>query len=279
MINLKHTLLLVLVACGSQPPTVTALCGTDAQADAPPADAVAFRPITFIEGQSNAVGQGSTTEVDPMWAEPFPLVRELTRTVRSPDNPPPIVYTDAPLGPRVQRFGAELSLGRDMPDTDIAICAGGAFSLAYQWDPEGSYPLGATENWFHSCITWMHEKEALLGGRVTNILWYQGESDTKTLADAEAYGERLLHAADLLLAEFPCANFHYYRLSTPGTYVTTVRNEQDWAATQDPRLHEFRTDLAPDPCPTFGQHYTSAGYLCLGDKSAAQIASVPPRCN
>lgn len=273
---IRLILCLAFLGCGSSAPFgAAALCGTDAAIDSA-IDAAAAQPrgLVLILGQSNAVGQGDPAEVDPSWSQPFPAVTLSTRTAKNALDPPTVTLTDGALAPH-PKFGAELSYGRDASDHDIAICAGNGFSLAVNWDPNGTYPTGQTPNWYGQCAAYAHGIEAAHGTRVDTILWFQGESDTTQQAWAQAYGDNLLAIGDRLLAEFPCARFFFYRLKTPGTYVTTVRAGQDYAAATDPRMHLVRVD----DVPTFGQHFTSAGYLQLGDLFAARALAEPPRCN
>jgi hypothetical protein len=262
-----------LAACDRDPqPGATALCGTDAAVDASPDAPPSVRGLVLIAGQSNAVGQGDPLEADPSWSAPFPAVTLSTRTGKNAADPPVVTTTEGALAPH-PKFGAELSLGRQMPDHDIAICAGNGFNLAVNWDPNGAYPAGQP-NWYTQCAAWIHDVEVAHGTRVDTILWFQGESDTTVQAYAQAYGDNLLEIADRFLSEFPCARFFYYRLKTPGTYVDLVRAGQDAAAAADPRLREVRVDALP----TFGQHFTSDGYLQLGELFAGVAAATPSRC-
>lgn len=241
----------------------------------PPPDASpAPRGLTLILGQSNAQGQGVVADVDPTWADPYLAVHLNTKLANNISDPPTFSTYDNSLAPH-PNFGAELSLGREIPDRDIAVCAIGGSSLAVNWNPYGSYPA-AGPNLYHLAVQFAHGIEAARGTEVTTILWFQGESDTTTQAWADAYYANLVQLATLLLAEFPCAHFLYYRLKTPGTFVTTVRAAQDqFAADAMP----FTAMVDVTSIPTIGQHFTSQGYLDLGVLFAGVIEGLTPRCS
>lgn len=278
---MKHLFIIIIAfavfASCSSPPSLssTALCGDDA---APPVDvapdAPGIRPLTLILGQSNAAGNGLASEIDPSWTQPFPAVTLSSKVAKNISDPPVIWLYEGALAPRLGKFGAELSMGRALPNRDIAICAGNGASLAVNLDPNGTWPSGGP-NFHTQCVSFAHATEASHSTRVETILWFQGESDATQLAWANAYLDNLAEVAGLLLAEFPCARFFYYRLKTPGTYAATVRAAHEaFAATNTPWV----TMVDVDALPTFGQHFTAQGYLQLGELFADVIADATPRC-
>lgn len=255
----------------------------DAGPDAPP-DSLAPdapsgpRPLILMLGQSNAVGQGNLADVDAVWSEPFAAVDQLSRLARY-GEPPAFTDYSGPLAPRTDAmFGAELALGRMLPDHDIVECAVGATSLWKNWDPNGTWPPGQP-NLYSQCVAFGHAAELARGARVETILWFHGETDAESNAlYAGQYGANLVEISGLLLAEFPCARFDYYRLNAAfnATNAPAVRAGQDAAASG-----EWMTEVNVDALPmrqVTSAHFTSAGYIGLGQIFADVIAGQSPRC-
>lgn len=246
-------------------------CGTTSE-PVPPSEP--FRHLTLFAGQSNAVGIAKVAEIDPALTEPYPEVTLYARVQRAAQDPT-YPTLEIPLGPRGDTFGAELTLGRAVPDRDIVKCAIGGSSLAVHWDPDGSYPEGLP-NLYSQC----RDFALSVPGVVTEILWFQGESDQKTEADALAYGDNLVYLSARMLADFPCARFYYYRLhstgggNTFGPFSDHVRDGQDAAAAGE-WMHEVNVDALP----MYGLHFTSQGYLELGELFAEVISGQEERCD
>lgn len=230
------------------------------------------RPLTLMIGQSNSVGHGNAADVDPMWAIPSTTVTLHSELAFS--DAAVYVHYDGPLKPRTgsNDFGAELSLGPAMPDRDIIKCGIGGTNLYHDWNPAGDWP-SADDNLNTHCLRYAHRIEAETGSVITEILWFQGEGDATTIANATAYGGELTAFSDLWLAEFPCAWFTFYRLPKAETYADEVRAGELAASAGD-----WMTMLDVDPLPRLGVHFTSEGYLQLGaDRAAPALASHAPR--
>lgn len=228
--------------------------------------------ITLILGQSNAVGQGAIGDVAATWGDPFPAVRLAAHIGIGAG-----VFSDynGALDDRSGAFGAELSLGRAMPDRDIAICAMGGTSLATHWDPNGTYPAAGSGNLYHLAVTWAHTIEVSRGATVTSIIWMQGETDAANEANSLAYGDNLIEISGLLLAEFPRARFYYYRLPVNDViqYEDNVRTGQTAAAGGS-----WMTMVNADAIALQDAvHFSSAGYLDLGTLFATTIKATAPR--
>lgn len=236
-------------------------------------DQSANRQATLILGQSNAVGQGYVTDVDPSLTETLPSVPQSSTFAYS--LTPPLAWEsyDGPLRPRRgTRFGAELSMGRGLPDHDVFECAVGATSLSENWNPDGVWP-DAAENLYAHCVAFAHAAEATHNTSVTTVVWMQGEHDASDQDAALAYGDNLRRLAGRLLSDFPCARIVYYRLPRAETFADEVRAGQT-AVSNDP----WMTMVDVDALPRLGVHFTSDGYLTLGDMIAETISTQAARC-
>lgn len=261
---MKILLLLALMFGCHSPVDVT----TDAAVDT---DAPVRRALTLAMGQSNNTGHGLLSEVDPAWAVPSPTVMLYSHLGQ---NDPPVFsdYT-GPLQARANgEFGPELSIGLDISDRDIIKCGVGGTSLYEDWNPTGSWP-SADANLYSICLRFAHDVETSTGGQITAIAWSHGEADAVTEAPSLAYGDNLRAFAGLMLDEFPCARFFYYRLPKRLSFSANVRAGQERDAT-DP----WMTMVDVDTLPTLGVHFTSDGYLMLGDVYAAAMNAAEDRC-
>lgn len=241
--------------------------------DTSPLDAVVSpRPLVLAIGQSNNTGHGMLADVDALWAVPSPTVTLYAHLGQN--SPPTFVDYTGPLQARADgEFGLELSLGVDIPDRDIIKCGVGGTSLYRDWNPVGEWPT-PDKNLYTLCLRFAHEVETATGGQITAITWSQGEADATAEGPSLAYGDNLHVFAGLLLTEFPCAWFHYYRLPKRLVYSANVRAGQERDAS-DP----WMAMVDVDALPTIGVHFTSEGYLMLGNTYAASINAVGARCS
>lgn len=163
---------------------VTAGLATPAMADPPP------RAIYLLMGQSNMSGRGVLAEITPgtldpderiqlygndgRWrraAEPLDTAHgQIDRVSADPDGVGPgLVFAKAMLQ---RRPGQTIGL---------VTCAKGGSAIS-EWTPSQE-----RSTLYGSCLA--RAKEAAPFGRIAGILWYQGESDTRTEVNARAWAE------------------------------------------------------------------------------------------
>jgi hypothetical protein len=176
-----QALLLCLVA--------SATPGHAAAADVPPSNKLIF----ILAGQSNMAGRGGVTGarwdgiVPSPDCSPSSSVLRLSPSLRWEQAREPL-HRDIDgnrtcgVGPGMAFANAVLrsSSGRDLV-VGFVPCAAGGTRIA-EW-AKGSELYTAMVRRARAAVG--------AGGRIGAVLWYQGESDTVRLADADAYGRRM----------------------------------------------------------------------------------------
>jgi hypothetical protein len=133
--------------------------------------------IFLLIGQSNMAGRGRLDDVPPLRHSQVRMFRQGNWIVA--DEP---LHTDKPdlagvgLG---MSFAVELIVRGRLQSIGLVPCAFGGTSLS-AWLPGAALYENAV------AVT----REALSGGRLSGILWHQGESDSGQAQDAASYGER-----------------------------------------------------------------------------------------
>ena len=133
--------------------------------------------IFLLIGQSNMAGRGRLDDVPPLRHSQVRMFRRGHWMVA--DEP---LHTDKPdlagvgLG---MSFAVELIVRGRMQSIGLVPCAFGGTSLS-AWLPGAELYENAV------AVT----REALSGGRLSGILWHQGENDSGQAQDAASYGER-----------------------------------------------------------------------------------------
>lgn len=254
--SIKAIAITLIAACGSSPALVPDASELDAiTVDA--IDATPDRELSLIFGQSNAADMGDVTEIDPMYAQPFPVTYDYHLILGTNAI---VVENSGMLAPRpINHFGIELSLGRTVPDRGIVKYARGGTSLAVDWASGSELRTGA--------YAFAHSIETLRGARVTSLLFLQGEHDATVLEQATAYGDNLVQLIDESRAEFPGAQFYLYKLPIAEPYAALVRSGETTAAATTGAIM-----IDVDDLPRNGVHFTSAGYVTLGERFGHEIA-------
>ena len=236
-------------------------------------------PIAYdtvvLAGQSNARGNAALTSLAPPYEQPYPGVRFYNST--------PVSHRSrewGDLGPVTSSdgygFGCEVSLGRDLdanagwPNPAIYKCAKGSTSLAVDWAPNTG------ESWLEMRDVYARAQAALPVAGSTLVprafVWIQGETDSVTLAYANAYEANLTAfiAAVRTLFGVPALPFWIVRLTTPnsfGPYEDTIIAAQNAVAAADPFVY-----IVPPPSPLpDGVHFSAAGLVSIGQVLAASI--------
>lgn len=155
--------------------------------------------VYLLMGQSNMSGRGVLAEATPDGAVGDPAIivygndgvwRIATDPLDSATDQIDAVSADPAAG-----VGPGLAFARTLvglrPGRRIALvpCAKGGSSIT-EWARSN-----ARTSLYGSCLA--RAKEAEAGGRLSGVLWYQGESDTDTVADADAWAGRFAQMIDM----------------------------------------------------------------------------------
>lgn len=227
--------------------------------------------LWVIAGQSNSAGYGRGPYEDPpclgvhllrnsgRWALASHPMNEST------DTRHPVNRENANPGhsPYLQ-FGRLLQRALGYPIGLVQTALGGSPLSA--WNPaQGEAPL------YQNMLDCINEA----GGRVRGILWYQGESDTATDADAASYAQRFSDAVaawrDALDApDLPVLTVQLNRHLLP----PNVDADRRWTQVRQAQRLVAQKDACIGVVPTFdlplsdGIHTSPAGNMLLGERLA-----------
>ncbi|KAH0456756.1 hypothetical protein IEQ34_014663 [Dendrobium chrysotoxum] len=185
--------------------------------------------IFLLAGQSNMSGRGGVTgnswdHFIPPECQPSPDILRLNAGLQWEESVEPIhadidVYATCGVGPGMPFARAVLAAGGVATPVRLVPCAVGATPIR-EWARGTALYL----NLMRRARAAMAE-----GGKLAAVLWYQGETDTISREDAEAYGGRMktlvsdlrrdLGDPDLLIIQVALA-------TGQGKYIDIVRNAQ-----------------------------------------------------
>ncbi|GAC1411539.1 MAG: hypothetical protein NVSMB57_06430 [Actinomycetota bacterium] len=173
-------------------------------------------------------------------------------------------------------FGPEISaakwLGRRTPIAMVKVAKSGT-SLWSDWNP-------SVRNGLFDLLV-QRTKAALAGlgkagfaPRIAGIFWMQGESDTETLARADAYDRNLAGFVGALRAALQAtdAPFMEAQIANAGAFTDLVRSKQITAADSIARATFVRTDDL-ERQPGDALHLSTRGTIDLGRRFARLIPS------
>jgi PKD repeat protein len=239
-------------------------------------------PIVVIAGQSNAAGRGAVPLV-PAYQEhgynaAFSSVQQLYKVDDGPTDP---IVWDFEVGPSSLApissgngiFGVELSMCRRLVANGyahaMAKMAIGSTSLGVHWLPTGTFPTGT--NLFNTFLTFCTDAQTQLGGTISELVWVQGEADATNATHAANYATNLRAFIEAFRVAFPGVPVTINRLHllNGGAFTSTVRDSQDLVARTVPGVRIFTCD----DLPLTGAHFTSTGFMALGERFADAILS------
>ncbi|KAI0500815.1 hypothetical protein KFK09_019032 [Dendrobium nobile] len=222
--------------------------------------------IFLLAGQSNMSGRGGVTgnhwdHFIPPACQPSPDILRLSAGLRWKEAREPL-HADIDsrkvcgVGPGMPFAHAVLASGAAEPPLGLVPCAVGGTAIR-EW-------ARGTRLYFNLV---RRARAAAEGGKVAAVLWYQGESDTVSKADAEAYGRRMetliwdlrrdLGDPDLLVIQVAIA-------SGEGKYIEIVRNAQKGL-----KLHNVLcVDAKGLPLQPDYLHLTTQAQVTLGNMLA-----------
>ncbi|XP_051220855.1 probable carbohydrate esterase At4g34215 [Lolium perenne] len=229
-------------------------------ADVPPSNKLIF----ILAGQSNMAGRGGVTGthwddiVPSPDCSPSPSVLRLSPSLRWEQAREPLHQgidgnRTCGVGPGMAFANAVLRSSSSSVVIGLVPCAAGGTRIA-EW-AKGSELYTAMLRRARAAVE--------TGGRIGAVLWYQGESDTVRLADANAYGQRVgslvrdlradLAMPDLLVIQVGLA-------SGLGEYTQVVREAQKGFALPNVRFVDaMRLPLQDDHL-----HLTTQAQVQLG---------------
>ncbi|XP_009613538.1 probable carbohydrate esterase At4g34215 [Nicotiana tomentosiformis] len=186
--------------------------------------------IFILAGQSNMSGRGGV--VNDIWDGYIPLecqsnssILRLTSGLSWEEAKEPTIHQDIDfyavcgIGPSMSFANSVLKNDPEIGVIGLVPCAVGATNIS-QWS-QGSF--------FYNQMLNRTQAALQCGETLRALLWYQGESDTRNLDDAELYKSRLqkfftdvrddLHAPSLLIIQVALA-------TTLGPYKEIIREAQ-----------------------------------------------------
>lgn len=230
----------------------------------------------MIAGQSNAVGTAKIDPADPM-ASSFPIpTRQWWYTG---DKVDPLPWHEEPLGelaPRVEdgfhKHGPELTLGRALEAAEpgewavLKVAVGGT-NLVNHWRVDGAYP--SDECLSDQASDRIAAMTADLALEVAAVVWIQGEADASSEPAASAYAANLTQLVERWRSRHGAFRLVIDRLSSQNTYPyqDILRDQETQAVATIPDAAMVDVDDLPMVAP----HFTSAGYLELGDRLSAAV--------
>ncbi|XP_020572171.1 probable carbohydrate esterase At4g34215 [Phalaenopsis equestris] len=185
--------------------------------------------IFLLAGQSNMSGRGGVIEnrwdnFIPPECRPTPDILRLSSHLQWEQAVEPIhadidVYATCGVGPGMPFAHALLAAEGTAAPVRLVPCAVGATPIR-EWE------RGTT---LYANLVRRAQFAAAGGGRVAAVLWYQGETDTISMADAEVYGGRMEALVSDLREDLgdPDLLFIQVALATgQGKYIDMVRKAQ-----------------------------------------------------
>ena len=264
--------------------------------------------IYLIAGQSNADGRapGTGLPTAPVNLQnPQTDVPMFYRTTRSTT---PVYETLRPgASGTIGAFGPEITLGRSLADwvaanqpaNKVAFIkyAVGGTSLSADWKAGGTAAKtgdGVHYQTFQTVVTAglaALDADASLNGytkRIAGIIWVQGEKDSLTAVESQAYQANLTALiADIRLTCGPSLPFFFSKLSDnqtaypngtgegPDGFIA-VRAAQSAVAASVSGAVLIDSDPAEFAVGADNIHYDAAGQQALGNAFAAAIIATPP---
>ncbi len=156
---------------------------------ATPANVDPMPEVILLMGQSNMSGHGKLEEMPEWLSQPDPRIQMLGNDGVVKIASEPLDSTDGQIDEVSKdgrpRVGPALAFAKNIVAAGRASrillvpCAKGGTRVA-QWHPDPS-----RETLYGSCLA--RARQARTSGRLSAILWYQGESDTQTEATAAAW--------------------------------------------------------------------------------------------
>ena len=254
----------------------------------PPVDAVSRIRVVLISGQSNADGRAAVSGLPIQLQSPQSDVDFFYKT----EGNPPVLTTLRPGLTETSQFGPEILLGRRFADlhaaeagTRVAIIkyANGGTNLQVEWKGGGdATTTGDGPEYLAFQQTVVAGLAALAAAHpsaaieLESMVWMQGESDTNSLAYANAYQANLTDFIADVRATFGSGlPFVIGRLSSGQTAngaagMAIVRTAQNAVAASDPLTGIVNTDgfaLKGD-----NLHFDADGQQALGSAFAEEAA-------
>jgi hypothetical protein len=229
--------------------------------------------VFIIAGQSNAVGGGAPSTLEPALAVPQQSLYQYDLVGAQPGASEDWEQLRPLLIPQVSTFGAEVSFGQAMhrrlgePVAIIKVAANGT-ALGARWAPR-----------LNDLYPWMMEKvnsslaqlvdqgiQPDLGG----FLWIQHEGDAGVLSLAQAYDDNLRELASTLRTDLAAPTlpflFNEVHSQLNRSFVNELRQSQFNALAADPLMRMFNADdltLNPDFV-----HFTGGMHIEVGRRFA-----------
>lgn len=232
--------------------------------------------IIVIAGQSNGHGiaVAANITIRTGYTLAYANVTQKQKWASNAVDPPTFIEpATAALAPRggSPNFGPELSLGRYVDlaiPTKFAISKfnGSGYSLAVEWNPNGTYPTGT--NFFDQWLAYMAASETELSGYIAAIVWIQGEADAEDAGEAAAYEANLTAFIATVRETYPNIPFviSYLHASGSGAHSATVRTAQENVVAAMAQVSGVDVD---DLTLADGLHFDADSYVLLGDRLAA----------
>lgn len=212
--------------------------------------------VYVLAGQSNMVGYAMNYAAE----KPDPRIRLAVGARTIPARTP--LVADAGYGPGIPFAKAALRPGRQVV---LVMCAESGSPLAL-WQPGARL--------FDACV----QKVRALRLPVRGVLFFQGESDTKTDEDAAAWAARFAVFVNAFRAKVGNVPLVFAQIvSWPATWLPGESTPERWQQVRDqqaavtlPRARMIRTDDLPygdDP----GAHFSARSYTVIGRRFAAAL--------
>ena len=239
--------------------TVACLAIVLAAAHAAPGQAKPLKVLVFA-GQSNMVGQGSTSGLPEEMKAPSPsvLVADTGQGKWVPFKP------GKRMGPEIVccRTLAK-ALGQPVGFVKFAV---GGTDLGKQWHPDG------TGNLYTKLRDRAQAAQALGDVEIVAMLWMQGERDSRSGPMAEKYADNLDKLVRRARADFKSSTMIFVcgRVNPPGgryPHQDKVRKAQESISL--PRTGWVDCDDLPKHGDNL--HYNTAGLIEMGKRFAAKV--------
>src|SRR5574343_691105 len=261
----------------------------------PGADPPRDRLYVFF-GQSNAVGGGPTDELSASnlhWIDAVPGVQILHRTGCDTygsacavelgfESLQPHPSSSNPGGPRVH-IGAEITAGHKLMSqwgpghVYIVHHATNGTNLYDDWNPDATTGLRL----FQRMVDTVNAAVASTGAEVCGAYWCQANGDASTVANAEGYGDRLIHLIERTREELGAdVVFAFDQLSPYSTnrYLPEIRDQQQRVVD----LPQYQGNVRMVRTEGYvlrdlDQHYASDSFITLGFEVARTLIEMETR--
>jgi len=244
--------------------------------------------VFLLAGQSNAAGYGLNIDI-PMESQAMQHVKIYVSADCDFSIADKWSYVSPGMGATINHHGCELSVATKLsallPTDSIAVIkfSLGATLLETQWrSPSAGGPTDPDpeKHLFQRFVNTVHTALESLAPdysyEIAGMLWMQGESDGKTIGNANNYGYNLSRfITDIRQAlDVPNMPFIIGKISTAErwVYAEIIRDAQDSVAKLTPYvgiIDANKYPLGPD-----GMHYTSEGLLSMGNDFSLSLDSI-----